>query len=99
MKKLLTSSYSIPYYLRRGRSISRYIVSNEMEAQMLYPPDPRLHVTLARDRGERVAAELEAARGAGPGLLRRAAARLLLSAAERLAPELRPPAPERLAAH
>ena len=35
---------------------------------MLYPPDPRLHVTLARDRGERVAADIQAARGAGPGL-------------------------------
>jgi len=65
---------------------------------MLYPPDPRLHVTLARARGERIAAELEAARGTGPGPLRRAVARLLLSAAGRLAPELRPPAPGRLAA-
>jgi len=64
---------------------------------MLYPPDPQTHVTLARARGERVAAELEAARGAGPGLLRRSAARLLLAVAERLAPELRPPAPGRLA--
>ena len=64
---------------------------------MLYPPDPRLHVTLARDRGERVAADIQAARGAGPGVVRRSAARLLLSAAERLAPEHCAPAPGRLA--
>ena len=46
---------------------------------MLYPPDPRLHLTLARARGERVAVELEAVRSTGPGPLRRAVARLLLA--------------------
>jgi hypothetical protein len=58
-----------------------------LEAIMFYPPDTSVHLELDAARRDRLARELTAARAAGPGVLRRSLARLLVAAGERIARE------------